>query len=321
MGREVIVFRGGNGVVSVVDSHCPHLGAHFLASGGSVVGDTLRCGFHGFRFSGDGKCVATGYDSPPPKGLCVPSYEVVETHRAIFVWFDPEGGRPLWELPVESDANEWSPIVPRDFRIPVHLVDQVENAVDRGHFQHLHLGQEVEFTKKPLFGEYEFSFAVDAKQPKRVTQVFKLDSEQFVASLAAEVRGLGWIRNHINLDVLGCAFRVLDPTHLRLRPGLQARLFHQRQSRARQEGAGDRGPFSDAPQELAALAARSDVPVRIPARSRGRHPSPGISAIHRSAPTREGRRPNRPLPPLGQQVLCAAHRRFRAVAARKSSIE
>jgi nitrite reductase/ring-hydroxylating ferredoxin subunit len=209
MGREVIVFRGGNGVVSVVDSHCPHLGAHFLASGGSVVGDTLRCGFHGFRFSGDGKCVATGYDSPPPKGLCVPSYEVVETHRAIFVWFDPEGGRPLWELPVESDANEWSPIVPRDFRIPVHLVDQVENAVDRGHFQHLHLGQEVEFTKKPLFGEYEFSFAVDAKQPKRVTQVFKLDSEQFVASLAAEVRGLGWIRNHINLDVLGCAFRVL----------------------------------------------------------------------------------------------------------------
>jgi cholesterol 7-desaturase len=209
MGREVVIFRGENGVVSVVDAHCPHLGAHFLDSGGSVVGDTLRCGFHGFRFSGDGKCVATGYDSRPPTRLCVPSYKVIETHGAIFVWFDPDGGGPLWELPSESDADEWSPIVPRDFRIPVHLVDQVENAVDRGHFQHLHLGQEVEFTREPLFGEYEFSFAVDAKQPKRVTSVFKLGTEQFVVSMATEVRGLGWIRNRITFDALGCEFRVV----------------------------------------------------------------------------------------------------------------
>lgn len=209
MGREVIVFRGKNSVVSVVDSHCPHLGAHFLNSGGSVVGDTIRCGFHGFRFSGDGKCVATGYDSPPPKELCVLSYKVTETHQAIFVWFDPDGGGPLWELPAESDADEWSPIVPRDFRIPVHLVDQVENTVDRGHFQHVHLGQEVEFTKKPTFGDNEFSFAVEAKQPKRVTKLFKLEAEQFVALLVAEVRGLGWIRNSITFDVLGCVFRVM----------------------------------------------------------------------------------------------------------------
>lgn len=209
MGRELLVFRGKNGVVSAVDSHCPHLGAHFLDSGGSVEGDTIRCGFHGFRFSGDGTCVATGYDSPPPKGLCVLSYKVIETHQAIFVWFDPDGGAPLWELPAESDSGEWSPIVSQDFRIPVHLVDQVENGVDRGHFQHLHLGQEVEFTKKPHFGNYEFSFAVDAKQPKRVTKIFKLDTDQFVASLVAEVRGLGWIRNWITLDVLGCVFRVM----------------------------------------------------------------------------------------------------------------
>ena len=209
MGREVIVFRGKNGVVSVVDSHCPHLGAHFLNSGGGVVEDTLRCGFHGFRFSGDGKCVATGYDAPPPQRLCVPSHKVIETHQAIFAWFDPDGGAPLWELPAESDADEWSAVVPRDFRIPVHIVDQVENAVDRGHFQHLHLGQQVDFTQKPQFGDYDFSFAVDAKQPKRVTKVFRLNTERFVASLVAEVRGLGWIRNWITFDVLGCVFRVL----------------------------------------------------------------------------------------------------------------
>lgn len=209
MGREVIAFRGENGVVSVVDSHCPHLGAHFLKSGGGVVGDTLRCGFHGFRFAGNGTCVATGYDSPPPRALCVPSYPVTETHQAIFVWFDPDGGAPLWALPGESDAEDWSPIVSRDFRIPVHLVDQVENTVDRGHFQHVHLGQEVEFTKKPSFGENEFSFGLEAKQPQRVARLFKLEAEQFVALLDAEVRGLGWIRNAIAFDVLGCVFRVM----------------------------------------------------------------------------------------------------------------
>jgi hypothetical protein len=50
---------------------------------------------------------------------------------------------------------------------------------------------------------------VEAKQPGRVARLFKLEAEQFVAVLVAEVRGLGWIRNAITFDALGCVFRVM----------------------------------------------------------------------------------------------------------------
>ena len=41
LGRRMVAFRGESGEVSVLDAHCPHLGAH-LAFGGRVEGDTLR---------------------------------------------------------------------------------------------------------------------------------------------------------------------------------------------------------------------------------------------------------------------------------------
>src|SRR5690606_27736715 len=59
VARELVVFRGVDGVAHVVDAHCPHMGAHL--GGGAVVGDTLACPYHGWRFGGDGRCVDIPY--------------------------------------------------------------------------------------------------------------------------------------------------------------------------------------------------------------------------------------------------------------------
>lgn len=55
LGRELVLFRSSTGVASVLDAHCPHLGAH-LGIGGGVVGETLACPFHGWRFDAQGQC-------------------------------------------------------------------------------------------------------------------------------------------------------------------------------------------------------------------------------------------------------------------------
>src|SRR5438045_4014627 len=59
-GQDLVVYRGEDGVARVLDAYCPHLGAH-LGVGGKVVGDTIRCPFHAWRFDGCGDCVGIPY--------------------------------------------------------------------------------------------------------------------------------------------------------------------------------------------------------------------------------------------------------------------
>jgi nitrite reductase/ring-hydroxylating ferredoxin subunit len=57
-GRELVAYRNDEGGLHVFDAHCPHQGAH-LGYGGQVVGDGLRCPFHGFHFDARGRCLGT----------------------------------------------------------------------------------------------------------------------------------------------------------------------------------------------------------------------------------------------------------------------
>ena len=54
-GKDLAIFRGQSGRVTVLDAHCPHMGAHLAE--GRVEGDSLRCFFHHWKFDGDGRCV------------------------------------------------------------------------------------------------------------------------------------------------------------------------------------------------------------------------------------------------------------------------
>ena len=65
LGRELVAFRDAQGAVRVFDAFCPHLGAN-LGYGGKVVGDTLQCPFHGWRFDGNGRCVQVPYADKIP---------------------------------------------------------------------------------------------------------------------------------------------------------------------------------------------------------------------------------------------------------------
>ena len=53
--KDLVVYRTKSGKVNVLDAFCPHQGAH-LGVGGSVMGDDVRCPFHGWQFNGNGQC-------------------------------------------------------------------------------------------------------------------------------------------------------------------------------------------------------------------------------------------------------------------------
>lgn len=95
-GTRMVLFRDERGAVVAARARCPHRGADLGL--GRVVGGTLECPYHGFRFAGDGRCVAVpceGRAARIPDALALHRFEVRE-HRG-FVWLF-WGARPA-ELP------------------------------------------------------------------------------------------------------------------------------------------------------------------------------------------------------------------------------
>ena len=139
-GEDLVLFRTRSGQVRVLDAYCVHLGAH-LGEGGRVMGDTIRCPFHGWQYDGsNGKCVEIPYCDRIPEGAKLRAWHVQEKNGLIFVWFHSEDEPPEWDFPEIDELGdpEWS--VPRtfEFELPAHVQDTHENNNDPVHFHYVH---------------------------------------------------------------------------------------------------------------------------------------------------------------------------------------
>jgi nitrite reductase/ring-hydroxylating ferredoxin subunit len=137
--RDLVAFRGEDGVANVLDAHCPHLGTH-LGKDGKVIGNSLRCPFHGWQFDGQGRCVHIPYDSAIPNEAKTHSWPTRERNGGVLVYYHAEREAPDFEIPEvpEMDSRAWA--WPRTYDFPIHapLHEVNENLVDTGHFYGAH---------------------------------------------------------------------------------------------------------------------------------------------------------------------------------------
>jgi len=147
LGREFVAFRGEDGKVAVLDAFCPHMGAH-LGAGGQVVGNSIRCPFHGWDFDRHGQCQRIPYASrlteEVRKSAQTRAYETREVLGRIFIWFDAEGRPPQWELQAGKELEESLAagrsyvVVMRQTEFLQHCCEMHMNSADPYHFQTLH---------------------------------------------------------------------------------------------------------------------------------------------------------------------------------------
>ena len=139
LGDPWVVFRTPAGVHALPD-RCPHRLAPLSA--GRIVAGTLQCGYHGWRFAGDGRCCeipALGPDAPvPPRATVRPAAGVAE--RYGLVWVAPDEAR--CDLP---DVPEWDEpgfqigrLAPQRVRAAAGLL--ADNFLDMAHFPFVHRG-------------------------------------------------------------------------------------------------------------------------------------------------------------------------------------
>jgi phenylpropionate dioxygenase-like ring-hydroxylating dioxygenase large terminal subunit len=143
LGKELVIFRTESGQVGVLDAYCPHLGAH-LGHGGIVVGESVSCPFHAWKFDGNGFCTDVPYAKRmPPKvdGVqAIGSYPVLERNQMIWIWYHPQQVEPSFEIEdiPEFSSDDWTPLDTFDWTINTIPQETGENAADIAHFVTVH---------------------------------------------------------------------------------------------------------------------------------------------------------------------------------------
>ncbi|MFT4571443.1 MAG: nitrite reductase/ring-hydroxylating ferredoxin subunit [Hyphomicrobiaceae bacterium] len=137
--RPLVVYRDEKGAAHVFDAHCPHMGAHL--GGGRVIGETLRCPFHGWTYDADGQCVDIPYcQTKIPDQARVRSYPVDEKDGFIYFWYHAADAAPTYEIPAVAEVSDpaWTDAHVWQFEVVAALQEMAENNVDYAHFRYVH---------------------------------------------------------------------------------------------------------------------------------------------------------------------------------------
>ncbi|WP_316528513.1 Rieske 2Fe-2S domain-containing protein [Kitasatospora brasiliensis] len=185
-GEDVVLYRPRNGRLRAIRPYCPHLGAHLGLA--SVEGNDLVCPFHRFAFDTDGRCVRTGYGTPPPKAALT-QLPVREVNETVFVWRHHAGREPYWEIPVWHRLGG-RPLRYTSFEMPGYAQDVMENSFDLGHFVTLHGWPQGELARPVEFDGTGFHISM------RVLETFPLLGTRQVD---VEVDGYGLTALHTDV--------------------------------------------------------------------------------------------------------------------------
>ena len=149
LGEDLILFRDGQGRAGLLYPRCIHRGASLFY--GRVEEDGIRCCYHGWKFTVDGRCIDQPCEPDNGAKTCrlvrQPYYPLKELYGLIFAYMGPPEKQPV--LPrydvlenlepgefVEADANSIGSGGP--VMVPCNWLQHFENVMDPFHVPILH---------------------------------------------------------------------------------------------------------------------------------------------------------------------------------------
>lgn len=196
MGHSLVVFRGEDGVAKVLDAYCPHLGAN-LGIGSRVVGDSLECAFHGWRFDGQGKCTLIPQQNMIPANAKLNCWPVREINGEIVVWHHADHETPRWEIPDFTKGFYLHGT--SEHTIACHVQEIAENGPDCTHLNFLH---------KPFLGSSGINRVLHHMWNAEWTPGTDENQDRHFAYIKME-QGMGsfgksWPGSTVYIDILQC---------------------------------------------------------------------------------------------------------------------
>ncbi|TNC25175.1 aromatic ring-hydroxylating dioxygenase subunit alpha [Amycolatopsis alkalitolerans] len=150
LGEDLVLFRDASGRVGLLAEQCPHRRASLAL--GCTESAGLRCGYHGWLFDVDGRCVEQPGE-PGDSGFAdrvrTTAYPVQELGGLVFAYLGPQPAPLLPRYDLFVWDNVWRDIGHAD--LPCNFLQIMENSVDPYHVEWLH-GRYGSFLKE-LAGE------------------------------------------------------------------------------------------------------------------------------------------------------------------------
>jgi 5,5'-dehydrodivanillate O-demethylase oxygenase subunit len=137
LGENLALYRNDAGELGLVSERCPHRGASLAY--GIPEDDGLRCPYHGWKFSPQGRCLEQ--PAEPPEStfkhrVQIPAYPVQSMGGLIWAYLGPEPAPllPRFDLFVRDDVEREIGIT----RLPCNWLQIMENSLDPVHLEYLH---------------------------------------------------------------------------------------------------------------------------------------------------------------------------------------
>ena len=135
LGEFFTLWRGETGAVNLVQDRCPH--RQTMLALGWVVGEHIRCFYHGWEFDGGGQCVA----QPAEKAgfaakVRIRSYPVRDYLGLVFAYLG-EGEPPEFRRFPELEDSAGGVTV-HSHPVPCNYFQRLENDLDELHVHFVH---------------------------------------------------------------------------------------------------------------------------------------------------------------------------------------
>jgi phenylpropionate dioxygenase-like ring-hydroxylating dioxygenase large terminal subunit len=138
LNEPIVLYRKRDGAPVALEDRCCH--RQLPLSMGTLVGDDLRCGYHGLRYDASGTCVEIPGQASVPAQARVRAYPLVEKWGWIWIWMgDPAradpGLIPNWWW---TDHPEWAFTRPALIHVACNYQLIADNVLDVTHLAYVH---------------------------------------------------------------------------------------------------------------------------------------------------------------------------------------
>ncbi|WP_255799543.1 Rieske 2Fe-2S domain-containing protein [Mycobacteroides abscessus] len=165
-GQKLVVFRGEDGRINILDSYCRHMGGDL--SQGTVKGSEVACPFHDWRWGGDGRCKKVPYSRRVPKLARTATWHTMEQDGMLFVWNDPERKPPPADVTIPriegATSGDWTDWHWYTTVVNTNCREIVDNVVDMAHFFYIHGSLPTQF-KNIFEGQVATQFMSSGARP------------------------------------------------------------------------------------------------------------------------------------------------------------